>query len=75
MSSVNLPVCDLFSLDELLRINYFESLSSSHSKEMATSFMSGSQKHPLIVQEEKDALTKVMYLKATICLAQVSLSS
>lgn len=51
MSSVHLLLCDLFSLDELLIINYFESLSSSCSKEMATSFMSGSQKRPLIVQK------------------------
>lgn len=68
-SNVNLMVCDLVSLDELLTINYFELLSSSCSKEMATSFMLGGQNHPLIVQEEKKALRRALPIKAMICLA------
>lgn len=52
-SSINLMVCGLFSLDELLITNDFKLLSSFCSKEVATSVMSGSQKHPLIVRSKR----------------------
>lgn len=68
MSSINLTVRSLCSLDELLIINDFKLLSSFWSKKTATSVLSGSQKHPLTAPEEKNAL-RAMYLKAMTCLA------